>query len=202
MSVTAVPLRPVSRRALVILWIGIAVMLVAGISLAWAGTNDPTAEYLRANAKNAGVVTTDSGLQYQVLEQGTGPGPTDADVALIGYRGTFPDGEQFDANPQTPMPVAGVVPGFSEGLKLMGKGAKYRFWIKPELGYGSPRPTGAPPMDAQMQKMAQQVLVFDVPMFDFLPEQVIRQMQMQQQMGGAAPGGPGGPPPGAMPPAP
>ena len=96
------------------------------------------------------------------------------------------------------MPVAGVVPGFSELLKLMPKGSKYRVWIKPELGYGAPRPAGAPPLDGKAAELATKVLTFDVELLDFLPEAVIRQMQMQQQMqGGGVPGaaGPGGPPP-------
>ena len=99
----------------------------------------------------------------------------------------------FDASKQpTPLPVAGSIKGFSEGLKLMTKGAKYRFWIKPELGYGanSPDPNAIP---------NNSLLVFDVELIDFLPQSVLQQqMQMQQQMQGGAPGAaPGTPPQGA-----
>jgi hypothetical protein len=88
-----------------------------------------------------------------------------------------------------------VVPGFSEALKLMPKGSKYRVWIKPSLGYGD-KVTGPIP--------ANSVLAFDIEMLDFMPEATLRQMQMQQQMmqqqQGGAPGGmppgAGGPPPG------
>jgi len=145
------------------------------------------AAFLASNkSKDKDVVETASGLQYKVLEKGQGTAkPTDADVTLVTYEGKLTDGTTFDKSEQpTPMPVGGVVPGFSEALKLMPKGAKYRFWIKPSLGYGD-KATGPIP--------ANSVLVFDVKLLDFLPEAVIRQMQMQQQMGA------GGPPPGGQP---
>ncbi|SOB79345.1 Domain amino terminal to FKBP-type peptidyl-prolyl isomerase [Sphingomonas guangdongensis] len=201
MSVTAVPIAPVKRRYLVYLVIGLVLAAVAAVALAMQGPVDPSAAFLARNAKQAGVVTTASGLQYQVLEKGQGAPPTDTDVALITYVGKLPDGSVFDQSQQpVPMPVAGVVPGFSEALKLMPKGAKYRVWIKPSLGYGGPRPAGAPPLEGKAAELATQVLAFDVQLLDYLPEAVIRQMQMQQQMGGAMPGGaPGAPAPGAIP---
>jgi FKBP-type peptidyl-prolyl cis-trans isomerase FkpA len=95
------------------------------------------------------------------------------------------------------MPIKGVVPGFSEALKLMSKGAKYHVWIPAKLGYGE---KGAGPIPANA------TLAFDIEMIDFLPQAVIEQYQrqMQQMNGGAgglggpggAPGGAGGPPPG------
>ncbi|MEH3158443.1 MAG: FKBP-type peptidyl-prolyl cis-trans isomerase [Sphingomonas taxi] len=145
-----------------------------------------------ATPRAPGVVTTASGLQYKVLKPGSGAKPTDTDVALVMYEGKLLDGTTFDKSERpTPFPVQGVVPGFSEGLKLMPKGSKYRFWIKPSLGYGD-KASGPIP--------ANSVLVFDVELLDFLPEAYIRQMQMQQQMqqqmmgggGGAMPGGPAG----------
>lgn len=191
MSVTAVPLRPVSRRALVILWIGIMIAIGGGVALAFGGSAKPG-------------IATASGLRYEVIEPGAGPKPTDTDVTLVNYRGTLEDGTEFDASNQVPMPVAGVVPGFSEGLKLMSKGAKYKFWIPPALGYGAEEKRKP---DGSIAIPANSTLVFEVELIDFLPEQVIRQMQMQQQMqqmgmppGG--PGGPGGPPPEAAPPTP
>jgi FKBP-type peptidyl-prolyl cis-trans isomerase len=165
--------------------------------------------FLARNSRATDVVTTASGLQYKVLTAGKGgPKPTDSDVALVNYEGKLLNGTTFDKSQQpTPMPVAaadektgrqGVVPGFSEALKLMSKGAKYRFWIKPSLAYGS---KAAGPIPANS------VLVFDLELLDFLPESVIRQMQaQQQQMQGTIPPGaggipgagaiPGGPPPG------
>ena len=187
-TVTAVPMRPVKRSYLVYLWVGIALALVAAFVLSRQGD-----DFLARNARADGVVTTASGLQYKVLEPGQAGGarPTDTDVALVNYEGKLLNGTTFDKSQQpTPFPVAGVVPGFSEVLKLMPKGAKYRVWMKPSLGYGD-KATGAIP--------ANSTLVFDVELLDFLPEAVVRQMQARQQqmMGGM----PGGLPPGAVPPA-
>lgn len=195
MSITAVPLKPVKRSILVYLWIGIAVAVVAAIALALQTPVDPAAGFLSHNARTAGVVTTASGLQYQVIKPGSGAAPTDDDVALVNYEGRLLDGTVFDKSQQpTPMPVAGVVPGFSEALKLMHKGAKYRVWLKPSLGYGDKSPPGIP---------ANSTLVFDVEMLEFIPMATYRQIQQQQQMmqqqGGAGgmPPGAGAPPPGA-----
>ncbi len=185
MSVTAVPIAPTPRRVLAMLWGGLALALVAAIALAFLGTGRAVAQagtndqFLEWNARQAGVQTTASGLQYKVLTAGEGGKPTDADVALVSYKGTLRDGTLFDQNERTPMPVAQVVPGFSEGLKLMQKGGKYRLWIKPELGYGA-RAAGPIPSNS--------LLVFDVELVEFPPMAVLQQMQMQQQMGGGAPG--------------
>lgn len=185
-TVTAVPLQPVKRSYLVYLWVGIVVACVAAFLLARQGD-----DFLTRNARADGVVTTASGLQYKVLQPGQ-PGaakPTDTDVALVNYEGKLLNGTTFDKSQQpTPMPVAGVVPGFSEALKLMPKGAKYRVWIKPSLGYGAetkgPIPGGS-------------TLVFDVELIDFLPESVVRRLQAQAQQQGALGGMPGALPPGA-----
>jgi hypothetical protein len=190
MSVTAVPIPPVKRRHIVYLILGIVLAAVAAVALAMQAPVD----FLTKNAKQAGVVTTASGLQYKVLAPGAGPKPTDSDVTLINYTGTLPSGEVFDKSQQpTPMPVAGVVPGFSEALKLMSKGGKYRVWIKPELGYGGPRPEGAPPLEGKAAELAKQVLTFDIELVDFLPEAYIRQMQMQQMQQMQQQGAPGAP---------
>lgn len=179
-TVTAVPLIPVRRAYLVWLWIGLAAAVMGAAALAFQGD-----DYLVRNARAPGVVTTSSGLQYKVIKAGNGPRPSDSDVALINYEGRLRTGKVFDKSQQpTPLPVSGVVPGFSEGLKLMPKGSKYRFWIKPELGYGD-KDTGPIP--------ANSTLVFDVELVDFLPEAMVRQLQQQQMMGA----GPGAPPPGA-----
>ncbi|WIA57557.1 FKBP-type peptidyl-prolyl cis-trans isomerase [Sphingobium sp. WTD-1] len=180
MSTTAVPLRPIAKGSLTRLWIGVAAIALAAGGLAWAGQQGVAASpaaFLTQNAHAKGVVTTESGLQYQVLEEGSGPSPTTADVALVGYKGTLLDGTVFDENPQTPMPVDGVVPGFSEGLQKMKKGGKYRLWIPPQLGYGE---QAAGPIPANS------VLVFDVQLHDFKSRAEIMQMQqrMQQMQGG------------------
>jgi len=203
-TVTAVPLQPTKRGIIVALWVGLIAVIAAAFLLSAAAPGDPVVDFLALNKRQKGVIETPSGLQYKILTPGVGPHPTDADVTLVNYEGKLPDGTVFDKSQQpTPMPVTGVVPGFSEGLKLMTKGAKYRFWIKPTLGYGGPRPEGAPPMDPQMEKLSKQVLTFDVDLVEFLPMETVRQMQMQQQMmqqQGGAPGGmPAGEAPGAAP---
>ena len=190
MSVTAVPIAPVKRSYLVWLWIGIAVAVVTGAAIAFAAPQDPNTVWLANNAKKPGGMVTDSGLQYQVIKKGDGPTPTDEDIALVNYDGKLTDGTTFDSGKQTPMPVRkgdpetgqpGVVAGFSEALKMMPKGSKYRFWIKPELAYGD---------QAQGPIPANSILEFDVDMIDFLPEAYLRQMQMMQQMqGGQGAGG-------------
>ncbi|HAF42670.1 MAG TPA: peptidylprolyl isomerase [Sphingobium sp.] len=190
MSTTAVPLRPIAKGSLTRLWVGIAAVALAAGGLAWAGQQGVAASpaaFLSQNAGEDGVVTTESGLQYKVLEEGTGASPTTSDVALVGYKGALLDGTVFDENPQAPMPIDGVVPGFSEGLQKMKKGGKYRLWIPPQLGYGDadngPIPGGS-------------VLVFDVTLHDFKSKAELMQLQQQmmQQQGGM-------PQPGAMPPA-
>ena len=188
-NVTAVPIPPTPRRVLVALWTGLALALAAAVLLAFCGTGAARAQagsneqFLAWNGKQAGVVTTASGLQYQVLKPGTGEHPTDADVALIKYKGTLRDGTVFDENERAPFPVAQVVPGFSEALKLMQKDGKYRIWIKPELGYGDRDTGGRIPQNS--------LLTFDVELIGFLPEAVYQQIMMQQMMGGqqGAPGG-------------
>jgi hypothetical protein len=188
MSTTAVPLRPIAKGSLTRLWIGIAAVALAAGGLAWAGQQGVAASpaaFLSQNAHEAGVVTTESGLQYKVLEEGAGVSPTVADVALVGYKGTLLDGTVFDENPQAPMPIDGVVPGFSEGLQKMKKGGKYRLWIPPQLGYGDadngPIPGGS-------------VLVFDVSLHDFKSKAELMQLQQQMMQQG------GMPQPGATPP--
>lgn len=128
--------------------------------------------FLAGNARVRGVLHTASGLQYRVLTAGAGPHPTDTDVALINYVGTLTDGKMFDQSAQpTPLAVSGVVPGFAEALKLMPKGAKYRVWIKPSLGYGDRAAGPIPPGS---------VLVFDIELLDFMSQDALRQLRQQQ----------------------
>lgn len=137
-----------------------------------AQPTDSGAAFLAANkAHDRQVLETPSGLQYKVFAAGAGTSPTDDDVALINYEGRLADGTVFDksAHP-APLSVNGVVPGFSEALKLMRKGAKYRVWIKPSLGYGDAA-TGPIPAHA--------VLVFDIQLLAFLPAGEYERMQAQ-----------------------
>lgn len=108
--------------------------------------------FMAANAEREGVTTTESGLQYEVIEEGEGPSPGPEDQVTVHYTGTLPDGTQFDSSqggePAT-FPVQGVIPGFSEGLQLMSVGSKYRLYIPPELGYGQ-RPQGSIPPNSAL----------------------------------------------------
>lgn len=190
MSVTAVPIQPVKRSYIAWLWFGILLAVAGAVLLAWQGTRDEVTEFFASNGARAGVTTTASGLQIETLEQPSGTtSPTDADVALILYEGKLLDGSVFDQSQQpTPIPVATVVPGFSEALKLMKKGGKYRIWIPAALAYGEEEKRGP---DGRVVIPANSPLVFDVTLIEFMPEAVLRQMQMQQMgLGGAAaPGG-------------
>lgn len=97
--------------------------------------------FLAENKKKDGVVALPSGLQYKVLKEGDGPVPTDNDVVETNYRGTLIDGTEFDSSykrgqPAT-FPVKGVIPGWTEALKLMKVGSKWQLAIPPDLAYGA-----------------------------------------------------------------
>lgn len=98
-------------------------------------------EFLKQNKEKKGIVTTASGLQYEVLKEGTGPHPTKDDMVTIHYKGSLIDGTVFDSSYERGQPatfaVGGVIPGFTEALQLMTVGSKYRVWIPAELGYGA-----------------------------------------------------------------
>ncbi len=85
-------------------------------------------------------LTTESGLQYEVLREADGPSPTADDRVVIHYRGTLTDGTQFDSSYDRGEPstfsVSGVVSGFGEALQLMSVGSQIRVTIPPELAYG------------------------------------------------------------------
>lgn len=103
--------------------------------------------FLAKNKAAPGVITTASGLQYQVLRQGSGPKPAATDVVKVNYKGTLLDGTVFDSsyerNEPIDFPLNAVIPGWSEGVGLMPVGSKYKFWIPSELAYGE---AGGPPV--------------------------------------------------------
>ena len=105
-------------------------------------------KFLAENAKKPGVKTTASGLQYEVLTEGTGPKPKASDTVRVHYKGTLLDGETFDDSYARGEPVefalSQVVPGWQEGLQLMPVGSKYRLWIPGKLGYGEQGTPGGP----------------------------------------------------------
>lgn len=96
--------------------------------------------FLNENAKKEGVITLPSGLQYQVLSEGTGKKPKATDQVKCHYEGMLVDGTLFDSSIQRGEPATfglnQVIAGWTEGLQLMTEGAKYRFFIPYHLGYG------------------------------------------------------------------
>jgi hypothetical protein len=167
MSVTAVPLPPIERRALGWLWLALAVLALVGIAGAWYGTRNialPAKVFLARNAKKPGIVVMPSGLQYQVIRAGSGARPTVGDIALISYEGRFADGTLFDRGGPAPIPVGRMFPGFNEGLALMPVGSKYRLWIPPALGM----PEGSGPVPPNS------LLIFDIDLLTVVPQSAMR----------------------------
>jgi FKBP-type peptidyl-prolyl cis-trans isomerase FkpA len=102
--------------------------------------------YLAQNGRKAGVTTTASGLQYEVLRQGDGPRPTANQQVQLHYRGTLIDGTEFDSSyggEPAVFSTGGLIRGFSEALLLMPVGSQYRIVIPSDIGYG---PTGGGPI--------------------------------------------------------
>jgi FKBP-type peptidyl-prolyl cis-trans isomerase FkpA len=195
MSVTAVPILPIKKGSLTKFWVGAALVLAAGGGLAWWGTTDVREEF-------GDVVTTESGLRYKVLKAGEGKSPTDQDVVLIKYTGRLKDGTVFDQNPQAALPVNGVVPGFSEGLKVMQRGGQYRLWIPATIGYGSQDQRN--PQTGEVAIPGGSELIFDVDLLEFKSRAEVdamqQQMQEMQKQGGAPAGGQAGGAPQGLPP--
>jgi FKBP-type peptidyl-prolyl cis-trans isomerase FkpA len=107
--------------------------------------------FIAKNKSAPGVKTTASGLQYQVISQGSGARPGPNDTVQVNYVGTFVNGETFDDSSKhegggpAPIPLAGVIPGFREGLQLMQTGGHYKFFIPSSLAYGAQPQNGFPP---------------------------------------------------------
>lgn len=106
--------------------------------------------FLAENGKRKGVVTTESGLQYEILTPGTGATPTASDQVKVHYTGTLLDGTKFDSSVDKGSPatfrVSGVIRGWTEVLQLMQEGAKYKVYVPYDLGYGcGPAPGGRIP---------------------------------------------------------
>ncbi|RMS09091.1 Peptidyl-prolyl cis-trans isomerase [Pseudomonas coronafaciens pv. coronafaciens] len=115
-------------------------------------------KFLEENGKKDGVVTTASGLQYQIIKKADGPQPKPTDVVTVHYEGKLIDGKVFDSSVDRgspiDLPVGGVIPGWVEGLQLMHVGEKIKLFIPSDLAYGAQSPSPAIP--------ANSVLVFDL----------------------------------------
>ena len=118
--------------------------------------------FLAENGMRASVVTTGSGLQYEVLVPGDGATPGPRDMVTTHYHGTLVDGRVFDSSVQRGQPIAfpvdGVIKGWTEALQLMNVGDKWKLYIPPELAYGE---RGQPPAIG-----ANETLIFEVELLD------------------------------------
>ena len=139
-------------------------------------------KFLADNAKKPGVITTASGLQYEVIKKGNGALPTETDHVKVNYKGTLVDGTEFDSNTgKDPLVFQAnqVIKGWTEALKLMPVGSKYKLYIPQELAYGSRDQGKIKPFSA---------LIFEVELLSIekapaQPQMTPEQMQqMQQQM--------------------
>jgi FKBP-type peptidyl-prolyl cis-trans isomerase FklB len=121
-------------------------------------------KFLAENGKRPEVTTTESGLQYEIIEPGSGANPTQTDSVFVRYKGSFLDGNIFDQNAEPRPPFAfslrgGVIMGWLEGVKLMKKGAKYIFYVPHNLAYGPQGMQGGiPPYST---------LIFEVELLNF-----------------------------------
>lgn len=158
MSVTQVPIRPLKRGAIAKLWLGILLLVGAGVLLAWAGAGSLRGE------------TTASGLKFRTVEAGSGPLIKPVDGVFIEYEGRLEDGTVFDSSRGQPVPmIAGqVIPGFAEALQKMQKGGRYTIRIPGELAYGATPPQGSPiPPNAALE--------FDVHVVEVMPNAALMQ---------------------------
>lgn len=123
-------------------------------------------QFLAENAERDGVTTTDSGLQYEVLEEGDGEKPGPEDEVKVHYTGELLSGEVFDSSRERGEPVTfrlnQVIDGWTEGLQLMSEGGRYKLYIPSELAYG---PGG------NMSIGPNETLVFDVELLEVNPEE-------------------------------
>jgi len=170
-EVTRVPLQPIAKGALTKLWLGVLAVALAAAGLAWA--------------------SLPASIALDTVKAGTGKDVTEADVVVINYVGKLKNGKTFDEGQQTPLPVAGMIPGFTEGLLKMKQGGKYKLTIPAAKAYGAEEKRN--PQSGEVVIPANSDLVFDIEILQVVPRQqfeAMMQMQQMQQMQGA--GGPEG----------
>lgn len=124
-------------------------------------------KFLEENGKREGITTTESGLQYEVLTEGTGEKPAETDKVRVHYHGTLIDGTVFDSSVDRGEPIVlgvnQVISGWTEALQLMPVGSKWKLYIPSDIAYGAnPRPGGA--IEANM------ALIFEVELLEIVEE--------------------------------
>ena len=126
-----------------------ASLLLASVTSSWAA--DAVAA---AAAKEAGAVVTATGLVYRSLKDGTGASPTASDKVKVHYRGTFPDGKEFDSsykrNEAIEFPLNGVIKCWTEGVQRMKVGGKAKLTCPPSIAYGERGAGGVIPPNATL----------------------------------------------------
>jgi len=178
-EITRVPLQPIAKGALGKLWLGVVVAVALGGAVAYE--------------------TRQKGLEVDTVKAGTGASPTQTDYVLVNYVGHLANGKEFDRGEHVPIPVQGVIPGFSKALQQMQKGGKYHVYIPARLAYGPKEQRNQ--QTGEVTIPANSDLLFDIDLVDYksaaevMRQQMIMQ-QMQQQMQGAAGGAPAGAAPG------
>ncbi len=101
-------------------------------------------QFLEENKNRPGVKALESGLQYRIIDEGTGRSPTATDEVLVNYRGTLINGQEFDSSHEGGEPARfrlnGVIKGWTQGLQLIKEGGKIELFVPPQLGYGTRGP--------------------------------------------------------------
>ena len=137
---------------------------IAGVFIFMAASSSSilaSPEYLKENSMREGVIALPSGLQYEIMVEGSGAKPGPRDVVTTHYHGTLIDGSVFDSSVErrapASFPLDRVISGWTEGLQLMSVGSKWKFFIPPNLAYGDRRIPGIP---------ANSTLIFEVELLD------------------------------------
>lgn len=172
-EITRVPLQPIAKGALTKLWLGVAAVALAAGGIAYA--------------------TMPASVAVETVKAGTGTAPKLDDVVLVNYTGTLRSGKKFDEGKGVPLPLEGMIPGFTEGLLQMKKGGKYKLTIPAAKAYGPEEKKD--PRTGEVVLPANSDLLFEIEVLDVIPKAQFEQMmQMQQMMQGQGAGGPGGAP--------
>lgn len=160
-EVTRVPLQPLKKGSMAKLWRGVFAVVLLGVALAW--------------------LTIPQGVTVIEKSPGTGGRPGATDVVIVNYVGKLGDGTTFDEGQGVPLPLQGMIPGFSEGLVQMEKGGQYTLRIPAAKGYGAEERSN--PMTGEVIIPANSDLIFEIDLIDFMAQSDFeRRMQMQQQM--------------------